>query len=218
LKHSTVAVVGCGGLGVNVVTALASAGVGRLVLIDGDVPDVTNLNRQYIYREGQTETKAMLAATWVRDVNPAVQTHICSERLNEKNAGRLLADCELLMDCLDSIAARLILSDYAVAHRKVLIHGGVNGWSGEVTAVDPGRTPCLRCFMENLHDQGAVPSVGAAVSAVGAIEASQAIMVLTGTGQPLYSRLMSLDLYMGSVEIVHLDREPSCSACGKLGL
>lgn len=202
----------------NVVTALASAGVGRLVLIDGDIPDITNLNRQYIYREGQTETKAALAAAWAREVNPAVQTEVRPERLNEKNAERLLADCDLLMDCLDSIAARLVLSDYAVAHRKMLVHGGVSGWDGEVTVVDPGRTPCLRCFMENLRDQGAVPSVGAAVSAVGALEAAQAIMVLAGTGRPLYGRLLSLDLFAGSAETVHLDREPDCSACGKLGL
>jgi len=214
LESAVVGIIGCGGLGTNVATALASAGIGELVLMDGDSPSLTNLNRQYVYRENQTSNKSALLAYWLSSVNPDVSVHSIPEYLTEDNSD-LLDRCDILIDCLDSISARKVLNRYAMATRKKLIHGGVSGMQGQVTVMIPGTTPCLECILKINAKGHVLPSICPAVMTIGAIEAMEAIKVITGVGEPLTGKLLVIDLESEYHETIDLHKNPRCAVCGK---
>ncbi len=214
LSEATVGIAGCGGLGTNVATALASAGIGAMVLADGDVPDITNLNRQYAFREHDGRNKADLLAEWVRSINPSVEATVFDRFLDEDNIG-VFGECDVLVDCLDDADSRKILNRYALSKGKTLVHGGVNGFFGQVTVVIPGRTACLECILPG-SDRRHVPSISPAVSMIGSIEASEVIKAVTGHGEPLAGRLWFVDMNDCSSETVPVRRKPGCPACDRL--
>ena len=130
LAHAKVGVAGCGGLGTTLVTNLASAGVGTLVIADGDVPEITNLNRQFVYREDSDDRKAELLAQWAMEVNPDLCAIPFTERLDDDNIGAVFGDCDVIVDCLDRISTRMVVNRFAVSSGKTLVHGGVSGYTG----------------------------------------------------------------------------------------
>ncbi|MDD2626243.1 MAG: HesA/MoeB/ThiF family protein [Candidatus Methanomethylophilus sp.] len=216
LRQAAVGIIGCGGLGTNVVTALAAAGVGKLVLVDGSEPELSNLNRQFVFREGVRGNKAVLLAEWAGSLSPVTKVTACPEELTADHVPAALEQCGILVDCLDTIAARRMLNRYVLNTRRTLVHAGVAGWQGQVTVIVPGRTPCLECLFRAVKDPAVVPTIGAAVSAIGALEAAQVLMLLTGTGQPLIGRLLVLDIAAGTAETVPVTSDPYCCACGRL--
>lgn len=218
LSESVVGIAGCGGLGTTVVTNLASAGVGHLVIADGDVPDVTNLNRQFVYREGSEDEKSVLLAQWAREVNPGVDVTSFPERLTDGNIGSVLGKCGILVDCLDSLDARRLLNRYAVRSGKTLVHAGVTGYTGQATVVVPGRTPCLECLYRGVRvPPSAPPSLGAMVTHLASLEALQVVQIVTGTGSPLVGKMEVVDMSVPDVSIVPVERDPSCPVCSPAG-
>ncbi len=206
LRSARVGIAGCGGLGNIVATDLAAAGVGHLKLVDGDKPDVTNLNRQFVFREGDKRGKADLLAAWVRDLNSDVDVDFCSEWIMDLTVDRLFKDCDVIVDCLDDMASRMVLDRYACDTGKALVHAGVSGFNAQVTVVIPGKTQTLRNIYEKVRvDEKSVPSLSAMVTMVGSVEALQVIQVVTGTGSPLVGRMMVIDMQTGSVDYVDLD-------------
>lgn len=216
LREAKVAIVGCGGLGSNTMTSLASAGIGSLVLIDYDYPDITNLNRQFVYRENQTKPKSESAGEWIKSLNPDVSVTVFTSRLDDGNAETLLARCNVLMDCLDSTEARKVLNRYAVRHGIPLVHGGVEGFIGQITVITP-ETPCLNCLMNHIADNRAIPSLGAAVSFIGSLQALEAIKLIAGVGKPLIGKLLVADMGCNSYEIVPILRGKGCEECNPSG-
>ncbi|MDR3205563.1 MAG: HesA/MoeB/ThiF family protein [Candidatus Methanoplasma sp.] len=216
LSDARVGVVGCGGLGTNVLTALASAGVGHLVIADGDVPAPSNLNRQFIYRMGQERKKAELMAEWLASVNPNIDVRFHPEKVTTDNAEAVLGGSDILVDCLDNIPARKEISRYAVRSGKTLVHAGVIGFHGQVTVVVPGKTPCLDCLLKAVEKRPVLPSVGAAVSFIGAAEAAEVIKLITGVGEPLIGKLFTADLTSNSFEVVDVARDVQCPICSKI--
>ncbi|MDD3379070.1 MAG: HesA/MoeB/ThiF family protein [Candidatus Methanomethylophilaceae archaeon] len=215
LSEATVGIIGCGGLGSSVITALASAGVGTLVLIDGDHPDITNLNRQFVYREGQKESKVDIASIWIRSLNPDCSVICHPKDLDADNAKEFLSRCDILVDCLDSIPARKILNKYSVDSNKILVHGGVCGYQGQVTVVVPNVTPCLECILKTVNNFNIpMPSVGAAVSEIGSAEALEVIKLITGVGETLIGKLLVADMESNFYEVVELQKDPTCRICG----
>ncbi len=217
LAHAVVGVAGCGGLGTSVVTSLASAGVGTLIIADGDIPDITNLNRQFVYREGQEENKSELLAQWAMEVNPDISAVPFPEHLNECNTEAVFGECSIIVDCLDRMETRLMLNRFAVKSGKMLVHGGVSGYTGQVTVVVPGTTPCLECLYGEVKDTSGdvpTPSVGAMVSQIASAEALQVIQIITGTGSPLIGKLFTADMEVPEVCICGISRKDSCPVCG----
>lgn len=217
LAHAAVGVAGCGGLGTSVVTALASAGVGTIIIADGDTPDITNLNRQFVFREDSEGNKSELLAQWAMEVNPDVSAVPFPEYLNEDNLGAVFGDCTVIADCLDRTDTRLMLNRFAVDSGKTLVHGGVSGYTGQVTAVVPGITPCLECLYGDRKDTSGdvpTPSVGAMVLYIASMEALQILQILTGTGSPLIGKLFSADMEVPEVCICGISRKDSCPVCG----
>lgn len=218
LAHAKVGVAGCGGLGTTLVTNLASAGVGTLVIADGDVPEITNLNRQFVYREDSDDRKAELLAQWAMEVNPDVCAIPFTERLDDDNIGAVFGDCDVIVDCLDRISTRMVVNRFAVSSGKTLVHGGVSGYTGQVTVVVPGETPCLECLYGDVKDAPAgtvTPSIGAMVTNIASMEAVQVLQLLTGTGSPLAGRMLSINMCCPETEIYEVCRRDSCRVCGR---
>ena len=218
IGNATVGIVGCGGLGTNVATALASAGGRHFVIMDSDCPEESNLNRQYVYCKevhgGNPRPKAVVLAEWMRNIDPdiRVEVHVC--RFSAETEG-MFADCDILVDCLDSVAGRMDLNRYAVASGKPLVHGGIDGFIGEVAVCIPGRTPCLRCMMGDLRDSGRTPaSIGAVVSTVGSMEAAEVLKLITGRDRTA-GMFLSMDLENWRFQQVRFERDPDCPVCGQ---
>ena len=204
IMNAKVGVAGCGGLGVNIITALAEAGVCRFVLCDHDVPDVTNLNRQFIYAAGDMRPKSMISAEWILALNPVADVEAISEPVTSENLD-MFAGCDVVIDCLDSFEARMALDDHSRKLGVPLVHAGISGLNGQLYVSVPGRTPSLRDVLGTVRDpEGPVPSVGAAVAAVAGMQAMEALRVISGLGSACEGVLTTVDLGTMTMERIGL--------------
>lgn len=217
LRRATVGVVGVGGLGSPVALYLAAAGVGRLVLIDPETPELSNLNRQVLHwtEDVGVNTKVRSAASKLRRLNPEVEVEDRAVRLTAENVDDLLPYCDVVVDCLDSFPPRMVLNRFCVERGTPLVHGAVEGWHGQVTVVLPGRTPCLACLFPRSPEPRSVPIMGATAGAFGSIQAGEAIKLLTGTGEVLASRLLIGDLQHHQWDVVDIAPAGRCQVCGE---
>ncbi len=211
LKSSTVGVVGAGGLGSPVLYYLTAAGVGRIIVVDSDYPEMSNLNRQIVHWEEDVgKLPKVKSAEWkLRRFNGNVKIVPVFTELNEENVGEILGGVDVVVDCLDSFNARLILDEFARRRGIPLVHGAVEGTYGQVTTVIPGKTVGLRELFGRAgarEKKGKFPIVGAVAGVVGSIQAMETIKLLTGFGEPLANRLLIIDLAHNSFEVVDLSR------------
>ena len=210
LAQSSVAVIGCGGLGNTVATMLAEAGVGRLVLIDPDTPCGSNLNRQFVFRDGDGRPKALALAEWVFDLNPSVKVDVMVSDFRSCDL-----DCDVVVDCLDSISARLELSDLCFSRDIPLVHAAVGPREGQLATCVPGRTACLRCMLALCRDaSGNTPAIGAVVSTIAAMEAWEAIRLIIGEEPASLGHLVTVDMDSFFTDRIRILPEPSCRFCG----
>lgn len=214
LIRSKVAVIGCGGLGCNVMTQLAAAGVGEMILADKDVPSETDLNRQFVYAGKGTAPKAELAAEWVRQISESTKAVPMNIDLDRRNAASVLKGCDIAVDCLDNNRTRLILNAAVLEKGIPLIHGAADGPLGQVTVIVPGETACLECFLPKA-DPGTIPAMGAVVSVIGGIEAAETVKMITGRGRPLKGNLLSVNAGTWEIRTVGLRKRPGCDACSR---
>lgn len=210
LAESTVAIVGCGGLGTYTSLLLALSGAGNLILIDGGEPEETDLNRQFFY-SGRSGRKAEILAEKLSEANPSVNIRTECSHLDESNAEKLTEGCDVIADCLDTVSSRRVLNRFALRNSIPLAHAGIDGMHGQVFLVVPGVTPCLECFMRG--DDGRIPDAYApAVSLASSVQASEIIKYITGTGK--LSGLFSFSLSDGSFSVTEIKPDPLCPACG----
>ena len=221
IRSATVGIVGCGGLGTYVSTALALAGVGTMVMIDPDVPETTNLNRQFVYcrplSEGDRRHKAEILSEWVCSLNPdvSIEAHVGS--FDEATCD-LFDRCDVMVDCLDSIGSRMRLNKYCVGSGKPLVHGGISGFTGQLFTIVPGRTACLHCFMRDLSESSVTPpSIGSVVMSVGSMEATEVLKLLSGRGEGSFGKLVSTDFEAGRTVSMRIERDEGCPVCGTYG-
>ncbi len=209
LLRSTVAVVGQGGLGGYVTEALARMGVGRLILIDGDVFEEHNFNRQLLSAEARLGMEKVQAARQrVAEINAAVDVTGHAVMLNSENLPQLLHGADVVVDALDRLPIRLILQDGARALGIPMVHGSIAGFLGQVMTILPG-DPGLRNLYgdRELPEQGLEVQLGtpaATPMAVAAWEAQEVVKVLLGQGELLRHRLLVLDMESGTVEALRL--------------
>jgi adenylyltransferase/sulfurtransferase len=190
LRSRRVAVVGLGATGSVIASWLARAGVGHLTLIDRDLVETSNLQRQILFGEADLfKAKAEVAAQRLREANSQIDIHAEVADLTSGNARRLLAGFDLIMDGTDNFEARFLINDYSILTETPWIYAGAIGGEGMIWPLDPPRTPCLRCLMEEPPAGGDVDTcdstgvLGPAVGIVGSWAALEAIKLLTG-GQP----------------------------------
>ena len=194
LKAARVLVAGAGGLGTVISLYLAAAGVGHLRIIDCDVVETSNLNRQILHWSGDVgRPKTASVEEKLAALNPLIRIETVSGRIAEESIGEMARGCDLIVDAMDNFPTRYLLNRTAVEKGIPFIHGAVRGFFGQATTVIPGKTPCLRCFFPGSPPQEVFPIIGATCGVIGAIEATEAIKLLTGQGEPLAGRLFLWD-------------------------
>ncbi|NJF25856.1 ThiF family adenylyltransferase [Thermococcus sp. Bubb.Bath] len=211
LKSSKVAVVGAGGLGSPVLYYLTATGVGKIIVVDSDYPEMSNLNRQIIHWEEDVgKLPKVKSAEWkLKRFNGNVEIVAIFTELNEENVDEILGEADVVVDCLDSFKARLILDDFARRKGVPLVHGAVEGTYGQVTTIIPRKTMGLRELFGRAgarEKKGKFPIVGAVAGVVGSIQAMEVIKLITGFGEPLANKLLIVDLAHNSFEVIDLSR------------
>ena len=203
LAGSKVLVVGCGGLGGNIIEYLARASVGSLTVVDGDAFEESNLNRQILSTSDNIgQKKAMAAAERVKAVDPSIEVTPVCEFFTKENASSLMADADLVIDALDNAASRLILEDAAAEAGLTIIHGAICGWDLQAMVVPPGSG-----LLHQMYSDDYVPASKTSLSftpaACASIEASLAVTCLCGRKTPLDRSLLIGSLADMSFDIIH---------------
>ena len=217
LKSARIALVGAGGLGAPASLYLAAAGVGHLRIIDPDVVDRTNLQRQVIYAELDLgEAKVTASARHLSALNRNITIDKVQARLDETNAADLLEDFDLVLDGTDDFATRFAVNSACVRHGIPLVSGAIGRWTGQVGVF--GTRPCYRCLVPEIPPDAetcaAVGVMGALAGVIGSMMALEAIKLITGAGQALTSRLLIYDALSAEVRTVRLGADPDCPVCG----
>ncbi|MGO8685529.1 MAG: HesA/MoeB/ThiF family protein [Thermoleophilia bacterium] len=222
LQASRVLVVGVGGLGSPALYYLAAAGVGHLGIVDADVVELSNLQRQILHSTADLgRPKTISAAEKLRALNPDVDVVGYQERFTEHNAVALLAGYDVIVDGVDNFASRYLLNDACVLQGKTLIEGAVLRYTGMVTTIKGGETACYRCLFPAAPADGQVPSAaeagvfGPVAGMIGVLQAAEALKVLAGFGQPLINRALYVDLLTMAFDVIEVAREPDCPVCGQ---
>ncbi|NJE46162.1 adenylyltransferase [Thermococcus sp. GR7] len=207
LKNSKVAVVGVGGLGSPVAYYLAAAGIGTLLLIDEQTPELSNLNRQILHWEEDLDKNPKpISAKWkLERFNSDIKIETFVGRLSEENIDEVLEGVDVIVDCLDNFETRFLLDDYAQRKKIPLVHGAVEGTYGQVTTIVPGFTKSLREIFPNVgRKKEKFPILGATAGVIGALQAMEVVKLLTGIGEPLLNKLLIVDLAFNTFDVVEL--------------
>jgi len=217
LKDSKVFIAGAGGLGSPISIYLAAAGIGKIVLVDRDVVELSNLNRQILHWEKDVGIKKALSAQEkLRGLNSDISIEAIPETLDDGNVSSLVGDADLIIDAMDNFPIRYLLNRTAVEKRIPFIHGAIYGFHGQATTVLPGKTACLRCVFARAPPPATFPVIGVTPGIIGLIQANEAIKYLTGAGELLTGKLLLWDGLKSSMETIDLEKDPQCIDCGGL--
>ncbi len=216
LLASKVLVAGAGGLGSTVLANLASVGIGNIGIIDNDVLEISNLNRQYIHKfENIGRVKADSAAEWIKSFNPEINVRTYQIRLDGNNHQEIIQDYDLIIDCFDSYRSKFLLNEIAVKNDKILVHGGVTEFFGQVTVIVPGKTPCLRCVLPDADTNTYIVKgvLSPAVSTIASIEALEAVKIILGIGESLQGQILAFDGLRQEYKKLKISKNPNCPLC-----
>jgi molybdopterin/thiamine biosynthesis adenylyltransferase/rhodanese-related sulfurtransferase len=222
LKNAKVLCVGAGGLGSPALLYLAAAGVGTLGIIDFDVVDESNLQRQIIH--GQSDIgrpKARSARDSIAEINPYVNVVLYEEALTTDNAMEIFSQFDLIVDGTDNFATRYLVNDACVLLGKPYVWGSIYRFDGQASVFWAEHGPCYRCLYPDPPPPGMVPScaeggvLGVLCGSIGSIQVTEAIKLITGTGDSLSGRLMIYDALEMSYRTVRVRKDPECAICGK---
>jgi adenylyltransferase/sulfurtransferase len=215
LKGATVFIAGAGGLGCSAGLYLAAAGVGRIRICDAGEVELSNLNRQVLYTDGDIgKGKADAVREALSRTNPHVEVEGLGERIESGTVAPLVADAAVMIDCLDNFPARYVLNKHAVRTGLPFVHAGVRGMSGQITFIHAPETPCLRCVFPSPPEEGTLPIAGPSPGVVGALEALEALKYLVGTGKLLKGRLLVWEGDIAAFEEIPVEKDPACPVCG----
>ena len=227
LKAAHVVIVGCGGLGNPSSLYLAAAGVGKITLIDGDVIDISNLQRQIIFRECDVgKLKSEVSAALLMQLNSNISVVSVPERICKENVHALIDQCDVIVDCTDNFSTRYLINDRAVELGVPLVHGSVYKFEGQITVFWPQRgekhTPCYRCVYPEAPPAELAPAcneagvLGVLPGVIGTWQALEAIKLITRVGNPSIGTLQVLDLLNSTVRNVTLEQNHACQCCDLL--
>ncbi len=213
LRGATVLVAGLGGLGSPVTLYLSAAGIGKLFLVDEGRLELSNLNRQVLYSVNDVgKFKALVAAERVRSLNPDVEVEPYVMNVQDERFEELVRRADVVVDCLDNWAGRLTLDKLTWIYSKPLVHGGIAEFYGQVTTVLKGVTHCLKCVLGiTSGHRGEPPQVlGPTPGVIGAIQAAEVIKLVAGIGEPLFNKLLIMDLKRGEFTTLEVRGNPEC--------
>ncbi len=223
LKAATVVIVGLGGLGCPASLYLAAAGIGKLMLIDGDEIELSNLQRQILFRDSDVgKYKAKVAAKRLLKLNPNVQTEVVLENIDRQGLAGLLDDAALILDCTDNIATRQEINRAAVAYSKPLISAAALGWEGQLLEVrtDIESAACLACAYgleedEPMMNCSTAGVMGPVLGVMGSMQALRAIQIIAGNSTSDNSQLGRFDGKSGEWKHFGIPAKTDCAVCSK---
>jgi sulfur-carrier protein adenylyltransferase/sulfurtransferase len=221
LKNAKVLCVGAGGLGSPALMYLAAAGVGTLGIVEFDVVDESNLQRQIIHGQSDVgRSKAESARDSVREINPFVTVNLYEERLDSSNVMELFAQYDLIIDGTDNFATRYLVNDACVLLHKPYVWGSIYRFDGQAAVFWADEGPCYRCLYPEPPPPGMVPScaeggvLGVLCASIGSIQVNEAIKLITGIGEPLVGSLMVYDALEMEYRKITVRKDPNCVVCG----
>lgn len=223
LLDSSVVIVGCGALGSHIANTLTRAGVGHIKIVDRDYIELNNLQRQILFDEEDIKRglpKAIAAAEKLRKINSQVEIEPLVADVHPRNVEEIIKGMDLVLDGTDNFETRYLINDACVKHDTPWIYGGAVGSYGMTMNIIPHQTPCLRCLFVQIPPPGSTPTcdtagiLGAVPALIGAIEANEALKLLTGKGRPNQG-LIHIDLWENTFEIFQVARQEACPVCGQ---
>jgi molybdopterin/thiamine biosynthesis adenylyltransferase len=222
LVNSHALIVGAGGLGSPAALYLAAGGVGKLMICDFDVVDLTNLQRQIIHTTQSVGiNKAVSAQQSIYEINPDVEVRTVCERSTEDSLHALVAEADVVLDCTDNFATRYALNRVCVKLRKPLVSGAAINFEGQVTVFDmrADDSPCYHCLFPEIGNEEGLRCAESGVFSplvgiIGTTQAAEAMKMLTGIGQSLQGRLLLLDALHMEWRSLKLAKDPACKVCG----
>jgi sulfur-carrier protein adenylyltransferase/sulfurtransferase len=221
LLDAKVLLIGAGGLGSPAALYLAAAGVGTLGVVDMDVVDLSNLQRQILHTNDRIGMpKVESARMTLQALNPDVRVVEFREHLSSENAFRIFEQFDIVVNGCDNFPTRYLANDACVLLKKPLVDGAIWQFEGQATVFNPPAGPCYRCMFPEPPPPGAVPScaeagvLGVLPGLVGSVQALEAIKLILGIGKPLIGRMMHFDTLAGDVRLLKLRRDPNCKVCG----
>jgi sulfur-carrier protein adenylyltransferase/sulfurtransferase len=221
LKASSALVIGTGGLGSPVALYLAAAGIGRIGLVDYDVVDSSNLQRQVIHGTSTVgKLKVESAKAKLLDLNPEIQVDVYNEPFTSENAFRIARDYDIILDGTDNFPTRYLTNDVAVFLGKPNVYASIYRFDGQASVFYAKQGPCYRCLFPEPPPPGLVPScaeggvLGVLPGTIGTIQATEALKVLLGIGEPLIGKLLLYNALDMTFDFVKLKKNPNCRVCG----
>ncbi len=221
LRDSSVLVIGAGGLGSPVALYLAAAGVGRIGLVDSDVVDATNLQRQILFGTSDIgSSKVDAARDRLLDMNPHLKVVVHKTRLKASNAMEILADYDVIVDGTDNFPARYLVNDACVFLGKPNVHGSIYRFDGQASVFWASRGPCYRCLYPVPPPAGAIPNcaeagvLGVLPGIIGVIQATETLKLILELGDTLVGRLLTYDAQMMTFRQLRVPKDPACPVCG----
>ena len=222
LKAASVLVVGTGGMGSPVALYLAAAGVGRIGLVDYDIVDFSNLQRQVIHGESSLgDLKVNSARERMLDLNPEIRIDVYNEVINSENAFRIAEPYDIIVDGTDNFPTRYLINDLCVMTGKTNVYGSIFRFDGQASVFAAEDGPCYRCLFPEPPPPGLVPScaeggvLGVLPGTIGSIQATETLKIILGIGEPLIGRLLLYDALDLSFQTVKLQKNPECKVCGE---
>jgi len=222
LLAAKVLIIGAGGLGSPIALYLAGAGVGRLGLVDSDQVELNNLHRQILYTSADIgKPKAEIGLQRLRALNPDTEVIPYRLRLTSENIMEIIKDYDIIVDGSDNFPTRYLVNDACVLAKKILVHGAFFRYEGQAMVIKPGEGPCYRCLFSEPPPPGSVPScqeagvLGALAGVIGLIQATEALKLILGIGEPLVGKLIIFNALEMSFRTVRVPRDPNCPICGE---
>ena len=220
LSNARVLVAGLGGLGSPVAMYLAAAGVGKLVLVDHDVVEASNLQRQIAHQQNSVgQPKSVSGAERVKALNPGVQVTAIQEKLGEQNLPTLVKQVDLVIDCTDNFTIRFAINKICFDQNKPLVSGAAIRMEGQIAVFDPRQpeAPCYQCLYSDTGDEALSCSESGVMSplvgVIGSMQALEAIKVISGMGESLAGSLLIFDALHGDWRKMRLRKDPGCKVC-----
>ncbi|MBE1237462.1 HesA/MoeB/ThiF family protein [Phaeovibrio sulfidiphilus] len=221
LSRARVLIIGAGGLGGPAAFYLAASGVGTLGIADGDVVDVSNLQRQILHTTADIgRPKTGSALDRLKALNPGVRVNIHPAFVTPDTIFDIISEYDFVIDATDSVEAKFLVNDACVLGGRPLAHAGVVAYTGQAMVVKPRSTTCYRCVFESLPPPGVVDTalrsgvLGPLAGMLGTVQAIEAVKWITGVGQPLTDALLVIDALDMTTRKIRLQRNPACPVCG----
>jgi molybdopterin/thiamine biosynthesis adenylyltransferase len=218
LGQSRLLVVGAGGIGCPALTYLAAAGVGQIDIAEPDIVEISDLNRQFLYKAGDVgKQKALCAQRTLTDLNDEIKVSGFACSFDESNADRLLAGCDAALLCTDNLETRLTLNRACLRLGIPFADGGITGFQASMITVLPGKTPCLECIYRGYDSRPpAIGVLGCAAGILGSMQALAVLRLLLGTQDPSFGRLICLNMETMHLETLSIKRRADCPSCSSL--